>query len=337
MADSMSRGMRRTQAAQQKRAGNDPQSVIRRNQTAKDDEYKSLVASRPDFMSARGPNGDLKSEFKGQTPYSNVSQLQSKMDAVQGIKQPNDVKAQDVNAGKDFANAQGDLGKLRSRAFGTGPSAWAQARGQLADADHASAQNNAIRDQARSATSMRNQAMMQGGFDRGAAMRMNKAAARDRIRAVTDLNASQMRNKLSISGDDEAQRMQLQQQMPGMGTQMDAYNTGLQNQNANRDFAGQQFNAGMNMQTQQSNADLGMKKAGMWGTMADGEAARAQQNSQFNAGNALQDLQGQNQHGMEGWNTKMGVYGANRTADAQAAAAKPQKPGLLGQVFGGIL
>jgi hypothetical protein len=80
----------------------------------------------------------------------------------------------------------------------------------------------------------------------------------------------------------------------------------------------------------------------MYGQVAQSEQQGALQaaqlnstNDRFNAQNAIADNFNQNNWGMQGWQTGASVYGNQKLADAQAAAANKEDPGLLGS--GGFL
>ena len=71
---------------------------------------------------------------------------------------------------------------------------------------------------------------------------------------------------------------------------------------------------------------------------AQNERAYNTEVNKYNTGNLLNDVSNFNKYNGDMWNSSMSAWGANKTADAQLAAANAsnQKSGLFGLGFGGL-
>lgn len=270
---------------------------------------KQKMAERPGYKGINNPDGTQNRTFVNENQKSQIGELDKRLGNVKDVS-----VTKTVGPGSDFTAAQGDMASLRARAFGTGPSAQAQAQMKLADSKNAESRDMLNKDSARQQQSSVNAMAQQGGISSGSRERMAMNAQRQKIMGSQGLSRQGEQTHMQISAQDEAQRSQLQQQMPGMGVQMDAYNTGLQNQDRNVDMQQQQFNAG-----------LGMQKTNAWSGMMDAEQNRKQQNDQYNTTNQIQDNQSMNNWNMDGWQTDMAATGAGQAADVQQQMANKEK------------
>lgn len=320
--------------AKQKKRDQDTESMIS-DQNA---QVEAFMAKRPKYASMQDKNGKLNSKYQVKGPEDAKAydvQIAGKggLDARQASAKNvgvDDVKyGGDVNTGKNFNAAQGNINALQSRAFGTDTSPWAQklydqqALQQSGALDQASADSRASYNQAA------NDMAMQGGLEGGSRERLARAGAKDSLTARQGVFRQGQEDKLGIGINDEAQRMQLQQQMPGMNMQMDQYKTGLQQ--GNRDSRQQLglANQQTNLNEQQFNANLNMQKVNNWQGAASQNAQQRSNASQFNAGqqnqvNAINqntligNVMGKNAYGLEAWQTQGSMLGNTQTANMQA-------------------
>ncbi len=328
----------------------DPLDVFGTKQSNRDDQTAKMIAEqeaqvkahmdkRPKYKSVVTKKGVLnkkaavKAPTKAKAVQVDVKALDKKL-ALAKNANVKDVKyTGDVKSGQNFQDAQGNINTLQQRAFGTDTSPWAQ---KLYDqqALQESGQLDALgHEQALAQNQQLNALAMQGGLEGGSRERLAKASQRDQMMGRQGVFRQGQTDKLAIGINDEAQRMELQQQMPGMNLQMDQYQTGLASQN--RDVRNQLSlaNQGKNMTQQQFNSGLAMDKANSWSGVMDANAGRTTGANQFNAGqqnqvNAINqatlvgDIRGKNAYDLEGWTTAGTMMGNQQAANAQANQGK---------------
>jgi hypothetical protein len=329
-------------------------------------QMDKFMSERPKFGSRANASGTLNSKYKLQGPEDAKATLVSTRDLDKRMNQAKEVDADtinvkdvkytgDVNAGSNFKDAQGNINQLQKRAFGTETSPWAQKlydQQKLQQQDQLGQLGHEQRTAFNQAT---NDLAMQGGLEGGSRERLARGSSRDSMMARQGVFRQGQHDRLGIGINDEAQRMQLQTQLPGMNMQMDQYNTGLQQQNRDvkntlnlanqgKDMTQQQFNSNQLMNEQQFNANLNMNQANLWAQTSDANAGRQTGVSQFNAGqqnqvNAINqatlvgNLQAKNAYNMEGWQTKGSVLGNQQTANMQARQSSG-KGGFLQNTLG---
>lgn len=301
--------------------------------STEEQKVQDQLDKRPKYAGITTPDGKLDDQFKVSNPKSNLTGLEGKMSNAKDVTSTGVSTPTKVQAGQDFTNGQQDMSKLRDRAFGTGPSE--QAKAQMALADNQSKTNaETLAKQSMSANqTAQNTMAQQGGLSGGARERMATQANRQQMMANQGNANSNLQAKMGISAQDEAQRSQLQQAMPGMSLSYDQYNTGLQRDDRDTQMKAQMYNNDSTMKAQQANQDSALKQANMWGNMADTEAGRQQSADTFNVGNRIGDAQNYNNFNQNNWQTDATMMGANQTANAQARAGK--SGGFFQGLFGG--
>ncbi len=332
----------------QKQAGRDKEMEKRISQ--EQEQMNAFMAQRPEYASIANADGSLKSQYKLGNPTQAVTNRmdQAELDRRMGLAKQVDVKdvsyTGDINAGQNFNDAQSNLNSLQARAFGTETSPWAQ---KLYD-QQALQQSGAIdqlgHEQALAQNQQLNNLAMQGGLEGGSRERLAKAGSRNQMMARQGVFRQGQMDRLGIGINDEAQRLQLQTQMPGMNLQMDQYNTGLQSQN--RDVQNQLAlaNQGKDMSQQQFNNNQAMQQANMWAqtesqnVSAKNAANQAYANSKnqfatINNSNLVGNLQAQNAYDMDGWKTTGSVLGNQNAANAQARQGSGTG-GFFNKIFG---
>lgn len=267
---------------------------------------------QPEWTSITDGSGNLKNRYKLTQQGSNLPGLENRMALAKNIN------AQNVNTGQNFGTAQQGLSALQSRAFGTETSPWAKKLYEQQGMEQQQAMDDLSRQGGLNQNQMFNNMQAQGGLDASARQRLAQQNAKNQMFARQGLLNQGAQNRLGIGIQDEAQRMQLQQQMPGMQMQADQYNTGLQERNVGRQMDAGQFNAG-----------LAMQKASNWGNMADTQQSRAYERDKFNIGNMIGDVRGKYGADQNAWNQGMQAYGSGQIAD-QMARDSVRKGGLLG-------
>jgi hypothetical protein len=141
---------------------------------------------------------------------------------------------------------------------------------------------------------------MRGGLSGGAAERLAGQSARDIAMRRHEVNRQAINNRLGIGMEDERQKTGLLSQLPGMDLGF-------------------------------GNFDLANKQGATTTALQNNQLSQAQQ--QFNIGNALRDMQGQNAYNANSYNADMSAWGAGKQAEATLNAGRP-KEGLAG-MFGG--
>jgi hypothetical protein len=258
-------------------------------------------------------------------PKSNLGQLDKRMGQAQGLN------IADVKTGTNFNQAQQNIHALQDRAFGTETSPWAQKLYDQQAVDQGRVQDQMSQNLANQTQGAMNQMAATTGIDAGARERMMDKANVNNMNQMQNLYSQGMSDRLGIGAQDEAQRMALQQQMPGMNLQADQYMTGVDFGNQAKDINQGQFNN-----------NLSMQKANMWSGLADTEAQRKlgvdefnKQGkiglNQWNTGNLINDTNAANNWAMQGWGQKMQGTGSNSAANAMANSG--QKGGFFQKLF----
>jgi len=324
----------------------DPLDIFGQKQKGRDAETEKMIAAQtqqmdqfmakqPKYASLQKRDGTLDNKYRLQGPEDAKSFSTSTVDLDKRMGLSKEVGVDDVgytgdvNAGQNFGAAQGNIDALQKRAFGTDTSPWAK---KLYDQQAMQQQDQMGQvgfEQRNAFNQATNDMAMQGGLEGGSRERLARGSSRDSMMARQGVARQGQRDKLGIGINDEAQRMQLQTQMPGMNLQMDQYNTGLQQQN--RDVKNQVAfqNQGVNLNEQQFNAGLNMQKANQWASVDQNNNAGLAAASQFNAGqqnqvNAINqatlvgDVRGKNAYALDSWNTQGSVIGNQHAANAQA-------------------
>lgn len=292
--------------------------------SAQNKQLNDYMAKQPGYNSIQNADGSLKNNYSlGAAQGIDQGQLDQRMGNAKDVNVADAQNSQAViGPGQNYGQAQSNMDALQQRAFGTETSPWAQKLFDQQSLQQTGALDQMGHESALRQNQQQNNLAMQGGLEGGSRERLAKASGRDSMMARQGIFRQGQNDRLNIGINDEAQRMQLQQQMPGMNLQMDAYNTGLQQQD--RQTANQMSlaNMGKNMDQQQFNANLNMNKAGQW---MGAEQFNAGANNQFKAmdvGNAIQNNAGQNAFNQNNWQFGGSILGGQQVADAQARQNK---------------
>jgi hypothetical protein len=255
---------------------------------------------RPEYKSATDSKGNL------QKPYSISDKLQ-KIGDVNSIVPELDKRLAGVNQDTSGIDA------LKAEGLRTGPSAWlnnemarnqAEEQYQLGDIGSAGA---------KAAADARAQLASRGGLSSGASERMASSSGKDIMAQQQNLRRNAALGRMSLSSQDELNRMQAISQLTPA-------------QQAAAQF--QLTKAGIPMQ--QLAAEQGMNRSGQVGNVNTANAGH-----EFDIGNALKSLGGQNDFNSTSYGQDMSAWGAGQAADAMSRAANQPAPGLLGS--GGLL
>lgn len=303
-------------------------------------QMNAFMASQPKYA-AISKNGQLDPKYALKAPAQakaslvDTKQLDKRMAGAKDVNIDDVAYTGNIGPGENYAAAQGNIDALQQRAFGTDTSPWAQKLYDQQALQESGALDQLGHEGALAQNQQLNSLAMQGGLEGGSRERLAKASSRDQMMARQGVFRQGQMDKLGIGINDEAQRMQLQQQMPGMNMQMDQYQTGLQQ--ADRDVMNQIAfgNQGKDMTQQQFNTNLAMNKANEWAGVAGANANLLTNTNQFNTGAKNQvaqfnqqallgDVQGKNAYDLGSWQTKGSVLGNSQTANAQARQGSGQ-------------
>lgn len=111
---------------------------------------------------------------------------------------------------------QRGMNKYRQEAMRSGPSAWAQMAGRQQDELAQDAQNKAGKQSAGQAAEARSQLAMRGGINSGARERIAQGAAKNYMDMSQDIGRQATTNKTQIGMNDEQNRINQLQALPGM-------------------------------------------------------------------------------------------------------------------------
>lgn len=100
-------------------------------------------------------------------------------------------------------------GKIRERAMGTGPSAWANLMTQKLGVEQAGLQDRAAQQQAGAQAGAQSQLAMRGGLGGGARTRLAAQGARDLMMAGQGIARQGAQGRMNILTQDEAERQNL--------------------------------------------------------------------------------------------------------------------------------
>lgn len=214
------------------------------------------------------------------------------------------------------------LEAIRGEALRTGPSAWAMKMNETQGLEEANARDANVKLNATAGAEAMSDLMMSGGWGGGASERM----ARDTRRATTSGAQNVLRqgqlDRAGIGTTDEANRMNLLTQLPGMeiaalqpelqktsmwGTMADTESNrkmGLDLSNRDYRTGVDKFNLSQDFERQKYNNDSSMKS------------------QEFNIGNALTEKRNAEAAKLAEYQEQMKAWGANRTAVAQENAGK---------------
>ncbi len=227
------------------------------------------------------------------------------------------VNVSNVGPGQNFGLAEGDVSKLRDRAFGTGASPWALAQMDQQRLEESTARDQMARGMNSQLAGSFNSLAAQGGLEGGSRERLFGLANRDAMEQRQRLSREGIGQRLGITSADEAQRLQLQTQLPGMALGLDQYQTGLSQADRDARFKADTFNVGTDL-----------NKTGLW-SGAQGDSLRTKlSNDQFNkqgrfgadsanVNTAIKDKFAGNAFDMDAWAEKMRAFSAGKVADAQ--------------------
>lgn len=179
------------------------------------------------------------------------------------------------------------LKTLRERATGTGPSAWANMMAGKQSVEQAEAADTAARTAASQTASARSMLARSGGLRGGAAERLAGKGAESELMARQSVFRQGMLDRANIGVEDERQRLQLLQSLPGQELSAAQYKTAMDTQNMEA-----------------------LNQAG-----------------QFNVGNRIGDLSNKNQFRQNIFGTQMAGYGAQQTAAGIRASAPGRPTG----------
>lgn len=330
---------------QQGQRDKDTSKLIEQQQAQMDD----FMSRQPNYQGMQNDAGTgLKKAFQVAAPEdattatTSIASLDSRMGKAKDVGVADVKYTGDINSGKNFDAAQKNVNALQERAFGTGPSAWAQSQLDSQAYQQKQQLGRLGQEQRTAFNQSQNDLAMQGGLEGGSRERLAKAAQKQTMLSRQGAFNQGAGDRMAIRSADEAQRMQLQQQMPGMNMQMDQYKTGLAQQN--RDVQNQLnlSNQQTNLGEQQFNANLAMNKANQWAGVQGQNNAALNATSQFNAGQQNQvnqinqatmvgNNQAQNAYALDRWKTQGSVIGNTQTANQQASQASGSG-GLLSKI-----
>lgn len=173
--------------------------------------FSELLPQAKRFLGGGGGGGSFSYQNMPQAP-----QFQSLRDQKSGLLANPNLR---VNAGPDITmNTQG-LEAIRNRALGQGPSAWAQMAQQKNASDIANQRSAAAANLNSAQAQARSQLASRGGLRGGAAERLALGGQTNLMTQRQNLGNQQNLNNLNIGMQDEAQKTQLLQQLPGMEVQ----------------------------------------------------------------------------------------------------------------------
>jgi hypothetical protein len=145
------------------------------------------------------------------------------------------------------------LAELQTRATEKGPSAWAKMAMQSQDLDTQNMLNEANQAQAGQLAGARSGLAMRGGLRGGAAERLAASGQENALLGGQNIRNQGMQGRLGIGMQDENNKLNLLQQLPGAELSRAGYLSGLDQQNIANQLGVDQFNIGTRL------TDLGAK------------------------------------------------------------------------------
>lgn len=248
----------------------------------------SGMPAYPTLNSLLDPSGNLKSQY----------QLQARPD----VGYQSQIGELDKRLGNINLNTQG-LQKVREYATGSGPSAWGKLMEEQQRMGEQDRRNQAAASSASAQSGAFSQLASKGGLSSGARERLAQQGGRNLSASQQDIARQGQEQRIGIGGQDEAQRLQLLSQLPGMEVQA------LQPE---------------------------FQKTSMWGNLANAEANKASdlalQNRAYstdveklNKLGALQENARLDQSNLGAYSEAMKAYAANQQAKATAASGSGGK------------
>lgn len=119
----------------------------------------------------------------------------------------------------DTSNLDKGMGAVRERALGTGRSGWANLMLQQQNQDSQNALGQANKDSLSSMQQAQSALAQRGGLSSGAAERLAGSSQKNMAMARLNANNQAAQGRMKIGLQDENQRMQMLQALPGMETQ----------------------------------------------------------------------------------------------------------------------
>lgn len=272
-------------------------------------DWDAMLAAGPQNTSAlTGPGNTLGGSYTQYAPGAPMTAAQVQADQV----------AAKAATYKDYAGGK-TFGALQTRATEAGPSPWLklglerQGIEQGAATDQAASNASSAGAQARAALASK------GGLSSGAAERLATSSGRDLNAARADVSRQGALNRLSMSSQDEANKLGLL----GTAAQME---TGIGMENAARNLQNSQFNSGQNLEGQKFNAGTGLDSQKFnVGSSLDtqkynlGEKAAR---DQFNIQNTLGEMGAQRQFNLGNYQTQLAGMAAEKSGQAFAKSGK---------------
>lgn len=206
-----------------------------------------------------------------------------------------------IQPGAQYGGATQDIERLRAQAFGTGPTASAQAQLEAQRLGEQQQRNLVGQQAATGAAQAQSQLAQAGGLSGGARERLARQTGLGQLQASQQVGSQGAAQRAGIIAQDEAQRAALQQQMPGMQLGAAQFQTGLEQ--SNRQALMQQQQANQAAQQQVNLANLGID-------VGSQEAA--------------------NQFGMSKWQQLGGLLGGEQEAQALASSGGSGGGGGIG-------
>jgi hypothetical protein len=202
------------------------------------------------------------------------------------------VSTKDVGTGDQYQNALSALQNLNRFATAQGPSQQATYLAQQQMLNEGGLRDTAQNQAGSQASTAMRALAMQGGLSSGARERLANQSALQRNLSLQNVARQGSMDRMGILAQDEASKLAMMQQLPGMFTAADQYSTGLQGSNLARQLEAQKLNQAAEMQAQTLSGSDVMKRLQL-------NQAAQQQMALQNAANRLAATTSNVQYGLE--------------------------------------
>lgn len=271
---------------------------------------------------------------------SYLNEFSQRLEGIPEVEYRGDITTDEIGAGERYGEAGRGVDVLAERAYGTEIDPWTKLQIEQQQMQESGAREDLLEQSARAQERAQQQLAMRGGLSEGARERLAQSGMEQRMTGMQNIGRAGEAQRLGILGQGEQQRLALQQMLPQQQMALEQYGTGLDISERDKQLALQQANRQAEMAAQQAAAQQGIQQTGLWGNMAQTEAARdlqtqlANQATQQKAGAlALGDIRGLNEAQLRAYSEAMRGWAAEKTADEMKKSSG--SGGLLG--MGGFL
>lgn len=193
-------------------------------------------------------------------------------------------------------NTQG-LEEIRKRALATGPSAWADIAGKQQALEEANLRDKAASGEAGARSEALSSLASKGGLSTGSRERLATSGARNYANSLQEIARGGAQSRLGISAQDESNKLNLLQQLPGMEVQ--------------------------SLQPE-------FQKTSLWADQSNRDRDYQTNVDKYNVDNRLGAVAAKDAANLSEYQEKMRTYAAAKSADALANSSKDKGGGKGG-------